>query len=31
MRDIFGDVGLIMGHNGTTENSALGGIYCSAL
>ena len=26
---LFGAVGLIMGHNGTTANSALGGIYRS--
>jgi hypothetical protein len=27
LRALFGAVGLKMGHNGTTENSALGGIY----
>jgi hypothetical protein len=28
-RALFGAVGLIMGHNGTTANSAVGGIYRS--
>ena len=28
-RALFGAVGLIMGHNGTTANSALGGLYRS--
>jgi len=28
-RALFGAVGFIMGHNGTTANSALGGIYRS--
>lgn len=28
-RALFGAVGFIMGHNGTTANSAVGGIYRS--
>ena len=29
LRALFGAVGLKIGHNGTTGNSALGGIYSS--